>query len=195
MPCLIQRLEFSRWRAPGELYWYKIMSVTILDRGEVCAFLKSGRFFLFNLHFLKLLTMWMYTRASYSLLEKPKPRSLCSRVQGKQAKKMVSSPLSMCCASSACGFLWVGRWPVETTAQVCTSVCAKLVCFSSILLSCSPAKTCCCGWTQDRAQQRESQHRGAAFSLLPALAVGNEAQGELLLPPLFIQQGCVLLGS
>lgn len=53
MPCLIQRLEFSRWRAPGELYWYKIMSVTILDRGEVCAFLKSGRFFLFNLHFFK----------------------------------------------------------------------------------------------------------------------------------------------
>lgn len=32
------------WSSPGgELY--KIMSVTILDRGEVCVFLKSGRYF------------------------------------------------------------------------------------------------------------------------------------------------------
>lgn len=44
-----------------------------------------------------------------------------------------------------------------------------------------------------REPSRESQHRGAAFSLLPALAIGNEAQGELQ-PPLLIWQGCVLLG-
>lgn len=61
-------------------------------------------------------------------------------------------------------------------------------------LFCFPAKTCCCRWTLGRAQQRESQHRGAAFSLLLALAIGNKAQGELL-PPLLIWQGCVLLGS
>lgn len=124
-----------------------------------------------------------------------KTQAVCSRVQCRQAKKMVSSPLSMCCASSACGFLRVGEWPVKTTAQVCSSVCEKLVCFSSGLFSHFPAKTCCCRSTQERAQQRESQHRGAVFSLLPALAVGNEAQGELLLPPLLVWQGCVLLGS
>lgn len=127
-------------------------------------------------------------------LGKPQTQSLCSGVQCKQAKKMVSSSLSMCCASSGCGFLLVGGCPVETMAHVCTAVCAELVCFSSLLFFCFPAKTCCCRWTQERAQQRKSQHRGAAFSLLPALAIGSKAQGELL-PPLLIWQGCVLLGS
>lgn len=47
------------------------MSVTILDRGEVCVFLKFERFFFLQSSFLKLLAMCMYTRASYSLLEKP----------------------------------------------------------------------------------------------------------------------------
>lgn len=119
-----------------------------------------------------------------------------SRVQCKQAKKMVSSPLSMCCASSACGFLWVGRWPVETT-QVCTSVCAKLVCFSSILFSSPiPLLRPAAAGGPKREPSRESHiTEGAAFSLLLALAVGNEVQGELLLPPLLICQGCVLLGS
>lgn len=166
------------WSSPGgELY--KIMSVTILDRGEVCVFLKSGRYF--SSVFIFKAANYMDVHQSFLLGRKTQP--LCSRVQCKQAKKMVSCP-SLCCASSACGFLWVGRWPEETTAHVCTSVYAKLVCFSSVLF-CSPAKTCCCSWTQERAQQRESQHRGAAFSLLPALAIGNEAQGELQ-PPLLI---------
>lgn len=171
-----------------------MMSVTILHRGGVCS--KIWKIFFSSIFVFKA-AYYMDVHQSFLLpLGKRinKIQALCSRVQCKQAKKMVSSPLSMCCASSACGFLWLVGWPVETTAQVCASVCAKLVCFSSSLFSCSPAKTCCCRWTHKRAQQRESQHRGAAFSLLPALAVGNEAQGELP-PPLLIWQGCVLPGS
>lgn len=38
------------WSSPGGEQ-YKIMSVTILDRGEVYVFLKSGRLFFFSLHF------------------------------------------------------------------------------------------------------------------------------------------------
>lgn len=69
-------------------------------------------------------------------------------------------PLSMCNASAAAGFPWVGGCPTETAVQVRACVCQVcLLLLSSVLLSCcappgAALKHGSCRRAQERALQR-----------------------------------------
>lgn len=160
----------------------------------MCVFLKSGGFF-FSLILIFKAANYVCVNQSFLLPLGKDINTVTLAESSASRQRKWFLPLFPCVVLHQLvgSYGWAGGlWRPLRYVPLCVQSLSASPLFSSPIPLLRPAAA---GGPKREPSRESHSTEGAAFSLLLALAVGNEVQGELLLPPLLICQGCVLLGS